>query len=239
MCTKVIFEEDSQTISRVIQLCEFKKFFNRNGKAPISANTSFSQNAWAASSQQSSSVKPLLQADLTSNSDIRFMDVCLFKADTTNEFIMCFACSDGLVRIFRLVLDTSRLYLINKFVHSKCLLCLRRLVVRGLTFLLGVGTDGCLLIWRLSLTAAAVEDSETAVQKIEMINQSGISDVTVWQVGGGEENGELVVATVGDDTRVAVLGLEFSEEGVCRVKYSIKHDMAHASFIVGMKQLLI
>jgi hypothetical protein len=215
--------ETSQTstpeVNRIIQLCEFKRFLNRRNRKP-NANL-----ASSSTSQSQASEKPWLNVDLKSNPDVRFMDVCIFESgeSNTNEFIMCFACSDGYVRVFRFLLDAAKLYLVNKYAHNKCLLCLRRLIVSERTFLLGVGTDGSLLIWPLNLT-----DEDVKCQKIQDINQSGINDLAIWQ-----NDNDLIVATVGDDTRISILSVGFNAEGECSGKFLVKQDMAHASSIIS------
>jgi hypothetical protein len=232
---KVIFEATGQSgsINRIIQLCEFKRFLNRRRKLnppPPASSTTTTTTTTTSQSQHSASAlskheKPWLYVDLKSNPDVRFMDVCIFKLDpaNTSEFIMCFACSDGYVRIFQFLLDAAKLYLVNKYAHAKCLLCLRHLTVNGRTHLLGVGTDGNLLFWPLNLT-----DEGVGCQQIDGVNQSGINDLDVWQ-----NESELIIATVGDDTRISIVGIEFTAEGEWSTRFLIKHSMAHASSVIG------
>ena len=231
---KVIYDQNlnhtkNAHINRVVQLREFKRFLNRRKGAvkALSTNTSLSSSSQTTTSRLTE--KPWLYVDLKSNPDIRFMDVCLFRIDEKeSDIIMCFACSDGVVRIFRFNIETNKFNLVNKYQHNKCLLCLRKLKVqvdgKVLLYLIGVGTDGCLLLWLFS------PSDEMICQKVEGVNQSGINDLALWQEN---ESSEMIVATVGDDARLSVLELSIASENKISTTYLIKQDMAHASSIIG------
>lgn len=201
-------EENEPSINRIVQLSEFKRFLSKR-------HNQLHQKPW-------------LYIDLTSNPDIRFMDVCLIKTNANDSFIhACFACSDGQIRIFRFDLITNKIHLINRYKHSHCLLCIRHLRVQEDEFLLSTGTDGSLLIWPFNITDEIVDK-----QTIGDICQSGINDLDVWQ-----ERDEVIVACVGDDTRLSIVNIEFkknnSQATIANTKFVIKKDMAHASCIVG------
>lgn len=80
---KVIFDQNCESIERIISLYEFKQkllnsFINKSKNLKIE--------------------KPWSYIDLKSNPDIRFMDICVFNTD--NDLFLCFACSDGCIRHF-------------------------------------------------------------------------------------------------------------------------------------------
>jgi hypothetical protein len=96
--------------------------------------------------------------------------------------------------------------------------------------LIGFGTDGCLLFWRVNL------EEEARVQKIEHLHQSGVNCVDLWQETA--DSARFLVATVGDDTRIGVLELDIDEHDRLRQMSSlIKRDMAHASCISSIYSL--
>lgn len=82
-----IYECKDLTINRLTHLYEFKRKIIRNKKSD---------------SVLGKNEKPWLYIDLKSNPDIRFMDVCIFRTDESNDTIICFACSDGIIRYFLL-----------------------------------------------------------------------------------------------------------------------------------------
>lgn len=181
-----------------------------------------------------SKVKPWLYVDLEKNPDIRFMDVVVFKSAEAGQFTLCFACSDGAIRIFKYSLESNRLFLTNKFSYNKCLLCIRHLSFGGRSFLLAFGTDGHLLVWKLSeLSGEEAIDDDVLPEKVESLHQSGINAVDIWRES--KTSGRVRVATVGDDCRVSVLEINLNS-GITHKSTERKiwkKDMAHASAISG------
>ncbi|CAF0827984.1 unnamed protein product, partial [Brachionus calyciflorus] len=221
---KVFLNENSQhndsvNISRITNLYEFKRKLSQNKK-----NLNNSKNE-----------KPWLYVDLKSNPDIRFMDVCMFRSDLTNDdAILCFACSDGCIRIFRYSVETNKLYLVSKYEYPKCLLCIRKLKIRinsiDRNYLLAFGTDGNLLFWKIN------ESDNEKPQIIEKLNQSGINDVDIWQFS---ESNQAIMATVGDDTCLTLTKIEVDQnENLNTMSNLIKFEMIHSSAIVGVKFIL-
>ncbi len=143
----------SDSVSRVVHLCELRKFKN---KANLSARC---EN------------KAQFINDLKSNPDVRFMDVVIFK-ENDESIRLVFACSDGYVRIFKYSLETNRLELAETFMYTKCLLGIRYLRCKQ-PHLLAFGTDGCLLFWPF-------HQNQREPKKLEKIHQSGINDLDVW-----------------------------------------------------------
>jgi hypothetical protein len=217
---KCIFNENintckSPTINKFVQLYEFKRFINRK-KSPDTSSSSKSEKPW-------------LYIDLKSNPDIRFMDLVVLNPKEANDVIICFACSDGYVRVFRYNLENNKLFLINKYTYSKCLLCIKCVKVLRLSqtdqydqYLLCFGTDGKLLKWKLDLV------EEAQLEKIDNLHQSGINGVDIWQQAA--DSSTCLIASVGDDTRISLIEFDLSSN---EVKHVIKLDMAHSSAIVG------
>lgn len=176
--------------------------------------------------------KPWLYIDLKSNPDMRFMDVKIFRSN--DDFIICFACSDGFVRIFRYILTTNKIDLINKYPYPKCLLCLQYFKLDNeMTYLIGFGTDGCLLFWRLNL------ENEESPQKLPNLHQSGVNCFDILKFKSEKNDRRFLLATIGDDTRINVLEITVDENNCFRlVSEPIKLDMAHASSITGYFQLI-
>jgi len=176
-------------------------------------------------------VKPWLYVDLEKNPDIRFMDVVIFKSYRSGDsYNLCFACSDGAVRVFSYKLSENRLYLTNKFSYNKCLLCIKHVRGFGRSQLLGFGTDGHMLVWQLTGNKAKM-DEEVAPERLEGIHQSGVNAVDIWREC--EESEKIVVASVGDDTRLSLIELDLSSGIVIGEQRKVVKDMAHSSAIVG------
>ncbi|RNA32626.1 WD repeat-containing 6 [Brachionus plicatilis] len=210
---KIIFSQNRENIERIISLYEFKRKLLNGAKND---------------SKSSISEKPWLYIDLKSNPDIRFMDVCVIKKDS--DPVLCFACSDGCIRIFRYSIETNKLYLINKYEYPKCLLCIRRLTINDESYLLAFGTDGNLLFWRTN----SLDDQ--IPQIISELNQSGINDVDLILL---PDSRQALVATVGDDTCLSLVKIEVStEQKVKMVSQIVKFEMSHASAIAGVRFLL-
>ena len=216
---KVSFNADLKKISKIVYLYEFKRLIRKK----LNANE-----------------KPWLYVDIKSNPEIRFMDVAIFKSETEcnfKDFICCFACSDGFVRIFRYDLEENKLFLLNKYEYSKCLFCIKRLKVieenNLVSYLVCFGTDGKLLKWRLNLEENSKTFSE--FEKIDL-HQSGINGVDVWE--DLPNSGRYSIATVGDDARISVIEFDLNtrKESAENIKI-IKLDMAHASNVVDCKFL--
>lgn len=181
-----------------------------------------------------SKVKPWLYVDLEKNPDIRFMDVVVFKSAKAGGFTLCFACSDGAIRIFKYSLESNHLFLTNKFSYNKCLLCIRHLIFEGKSFVFAFGTDGHLLLWKLDeLSSEDAVDDDVLPEKVESLHQSGINAVDLWHVP--ETFGKVRVATVGDDCRVSVLEVDLKSAftGASTKRTVFRKDMAHASAISG------
>ena len=217
---KVVFKNDLQTVEKITHLYEFKRFIKRT----LNTNE-----------------KPWLYVDLKSNPDIRFMDVVICKHLTANnEFIICFACSDGFVRIFRYKLDTNKLFLVDKYEYNKCLFRIKHLTaINGNiqeSYLVCFGTDGKLLKWKLNLDEQNKNPPE--LHKISGLHQSGINSVDIWE-DAMMPSGKYLVATVGDDTRISILELDLNSNASPSEELSgaIKVEMAHASSIVDCKFL--
>ena len=157
------------------------------------------------------------------------MDLVVLNPKEANDVIICFACSDGYVRVFRYNLENNKLFLINKYTYSKCLLCIKCVKVLRLSqtdqydqYLLCLGTDGKLLKWKLDLV------EEAQLEKIDNLHQSGINGVDIWQQAA--DSSTCLIASVGDDTRISLIEFDLSSN---EVKHVIKLDMAHSSAIVG------
>ncbi len=134
-------------------------------------------------------------------------------------------------------MDSNKLYLINKYEHNKCLLCIRHIKIDQNSYLLGFGTDGFLLAWKFSLDEDEISyNNETKnCLKLHQLNQSGINDVCIWH--DNEVNNRMCIATVGDDSCLSILEFIFKNENLCEAdKVLIKKEMAHASCIVGKEQ---
>ncbi len=185
-----------------------------------------------------SKVKPWLYVDLEKNPDIRFMDVVVFKSLTeSGQFTLCFACSDGAIRLFNYNLETNRLFLTNKFSYNKCLLCIRHLTFGEDSLLLAFGTDGHLLLWKLSHNDSrgeeSVDDELLLPEKIKVLHQSGINAVDMWRATG--ESNLVCFATVGDDCCISLLEVDLNSDFIAASskRRVIRKDMAHASAISG------
>lgn len=204
-------EESSSSLSRVVHLCELRKFKNKTNLTTRCENKSQFLN------------------DLKSNPDVRFMDVVMFR-ENADWIRLGFACSDGYIRLFRYSLDTNRPELTETFMHTKCLLGIRYLKFNQ-PHLLAFGTDGCLLFWPLNQS-----QNEREPRKLEKIHQSGINDLHVWF-----DSDCVLLATVGDDTSIKVVAISSVDSDLnlesSRIAASL--EMAHASAIVGVFGFLL
>jgi WD40 repeat protein len=205
--------DENKIINRIVYLYEFKRYRMRKQVDHES---------------QQKNEKPWLYIDLKSNPDIRFMDVFMTKLNQ-NEFAISFACSDGCLRIFKYLLDSNKLFLINKFSYPKCLIGIRSLNYESKIYNLCYGTDGNLLLWHLDLDS---KDEETEPIKFERIHQSGINSIDIWHAD--ESSNKFLVVSGGDDTSIRVTQIDLSEF----ISLSVAcNDLAHSSAIVGVKFL--
>lgn len=216
---RVVLSANRDEVEKITHLYEFKRFRVKKNASSVSK-----------------SEKPWLYIDLKSNPDMRFMDVRIYRS-TPSEFIISFACSDGYMRIFRYLIESNKLDLISKYSYPKCLLCLD--VIRftdEVGFLVGFGTDGTLLSWKMSLDG---EDQEP--RKIcEGLHQSGVNDFDLCRVETAEEKMSFVLASVGEDTRISLLAIDVDRvDGVKLASQPIRVDMAHASSITGKILIII
>ena len=138
-------------------------------------------------------------------------------------------------RIFEYNIDTNKLDLIDKYSYLKCLFCIRILKVKlsnelFISRLFCFGTDGYFLVCKLKDKTVETNEDVTELDKIKCLHQSGINGVDIWRE---ESLSNVVVATVGDDTRVSIMEIDLRNEinsDNCSV---FKRDMCHASAIVG------
>lgn len=128
-------------------------------------------------------------------------------------------------RIFRYSIDINKLYLINKYEYSKCLLCIRRLTIDKESYLLAFGTDGNLLFWKINCS------DDQKPQIIPGLNQSGINDVDFISVSNSRQ---AIIATVGDDSCLTIVKIEVNnEQKIKALSPIVKFEMSHASAIAG------
>lgn len=172
--------------------------------------------------------RPWLYIDLKSNPDIRFMDVRMFES-TPGEFMLVFACSDGHLRIFRYLIESNKLDLLAKHPYPKCLLCLDMIKLgEEKPLFVGFATDGSFLSWKLDIDGEEIPPS----QIYENLHQSGVNSFDLWR--DSAEARDLVMVSVGDDTRINILEIQVdSSEGLKVSSDPFGIDMAHASSITG------
>jgi hypothetical protein len=137
-------------------------------------------------------------------------------------------------RIFKYNIETNKLYLTNKFLYQKCLLCIKNIIFESKFYIFCFGTDGNLLIWKISNEndESSRKDEEIIPEKIESLHQSGINAVDIWQ--NSDSKGRVLIATVGDDTRLSVIELDMNSDYLSNYLIT-KKDMSHSSSIVGKK----
>ena len=157
------------------------------------------------------------------------MDVEIIKMNA-NEFLICFVCSDGLIRLFNFNLTTNKLNLLNnKYEHSNCYLCIKYLKLKSNAYLLCSGTDGQIQIWKF----VENKDEIFLLHKLESIHQSGVNSFDIWHL---IEN-KILIASVGDDTSVCITELEIEPLIESKHVSIIKKEMANASSIASVKFL--
>ena len=186
---------DEEIIEQIILICEFKRF-TKNKRQSI---------------------------DLESNPDIRFMDCDIYSLDNF-EFFIYFACSDGLIRIFKYTLNSKKIILTDNCQYDRCLLCLKYLDLKAGSFIICSSTDGHLIFYKLENHLFSTDKSPWKI--IKSVHQSGINSFDIWT----KNENEILLATIGDDSTLNILNLSSIE---LNSQNLIKKEMAHSSSIMG------
>ena len=133
-------------------------------------------------------------------------------------------------------MESNKLYLINKFSYPKCLLCMKYLVYKRQPYLFCFGTDGHLLAWKIDENQnCEVDNKEISPERIQSLHQSGINAVDIWK--DKEMSGNILIGTVGDDTRLNVITLDLNKDFSDQQELTLTKEMAHASSIVGNQSI--
>lgn len=78
-------------------------------------------------------------------------------------------------------------------------------------------------------------DEDVVPEQIKGLHQSGINAVDFWFDFSKSSN--VIIATVGDDTRISMLEVDLKTDYMNEIPRKIVRDRAHASAIVGIKFL--
>jgi hypothetical protein len=93
------------------------------------------------------------------------------------------------------------------------------------SFIICTSTDGHLIIYKLE-NHLFPKQSKAPFKIINSIHQSGINSFDIWT----RNENEILVATIGDDSTINVLNLNFNE---FNNQNFIRKEMAHAASIMG------
>ncbi|KAG5674389.1 hypothetical protein PVAND_004363 [Polypedilum vanderplanki] len=155
---------------------------------------------------------------LTFDPETRFTCVH-FDEKTNNVFI---GCSDGYIRIFKIIDEFTSLKLIIESFYGRCILKLTS--ING--FLVSMATDGIVCFWSFDET----QNSMIIVNKIQH-NQNGINCFDAYTSGNSYK-----IATAGDDCGICVTAFEIINDCLKFYKTIRSYDV-HIAQVTGVKFL--
>nr|XP_039269518.1 WD repeat-containing protein 6-like [Styela clava] len=182
------------------------------------------------------------RASSTTNPETRYMDLAGWQKG--RQAFVAAACSDALIRVFRIDLDQKKLFLINQSSqYSNCFLTIKYFTLKDHGYLISGATDGFIRIWKLCDTKLnhqvdgdTLELDQPCFEK--RVHMSGINALDTWTKYSLKEEQEshdkVFIATGGDDNAVNLNMIMFRNESIM-VCGNCHIENAHSTQITSVR----